>query len=471
MEVKKTKSLRRLFWSFLIRLILGIFFSGFVAFFIFQAMMSLKIMYPANYSEIKAQKLESILQKAKNINDIEIPYDVKFVCFDDAYKAIKGNMTDDELSYAKNFVLSGKRELPSVYYIIVRRENKTFVLQYYIGIQFKNTKLRKIIPNPIVLIIFISSVIFILICIYLTKQFSKKLKKELEPLYFVAEKVSEQDLDFERKYSKISEFENILTAFYNMSENLKISLKEKWKSENLKREQIAALAHDLKTPLTIVQGNLDLAMESAEDDSEYLKDASESCEKIKIYIKRLIDISTDRSQTVSKFEEIDFNFFWDSLSPKIESMAHKKSISIIQEPKTLNKIKINANDFMLERAVTNIISNAIRFSDENSKINIYINKIKIDEKEKLEICVEDYGIGFSEEALKRAKEEFYMDDKSRTAKTNQSENSTQDNTELNAGLGLHIADTIIKQHNGELILSNSEKTNGAFVCLRLPLTV
>ena len=63
-------------------------------------------------------------------------------------------------------------------------------------------------------------------------------------------------------HSKIKEFEDVLRSFSVMKNNLKTSLKKQWSVEQLQREKIAALAHDLKTPLTVIQGNIDLFRET-----------------------------------------------------------------------------------------------------------------------------------------------------------------------------------------------------------------
>lgn len=70
--------------------------------------------------------------------------------------------------------------------------------------------------------------------------------------------MAEQNLDFEVGHSKIKEFEDVLHSFSDMKNNLKSSLEKQWSAEQLQREQIAALAHDLKTPLTVIQGKIDL---------------------------------------------------------------------------------------------------------------------------------------------------------------------------------------------------------------------
>ena len=69
-------------------------------------------------------------------------------------------------------------------------------------------------------------------------------------------------MQFEIGHSKIKEFEDVICSFEDMKNNLKLSLEQQWNAEQLQREQMAALAHDLKTPLTVIQGNVDLIRET-----------------------------------------------------------------------------------------------------------------------------------------------------------------------------------------------------------------
>ena len=88
------------------------------------------------------------------------------------------------------------------------------------------------------------------------------MRAQLSPLFEAADKIAWQNLDFEVGHSKIKEFEDVLRSFSVMKNNLKTSLKKQWSVEQLQREKIAALAHDLKPPLTVIQGNIDLFRET-----------------------------------------------------------------------------------------------------------------------------------------------------------------------------------------------------------------
>lgn len=112
---------------------------------------------------------------------------------------------------------------------------------------------------------------------------------------------------------------------------------------------------------------------------------------------------------------------------------------------------LSVDKLLLERAIMNVINNALDYSPQDSSIHISI----IGGKPHLKITVTDAGPGFSQEDLLHAKEQFYMADYSRSSN-------------LHFGMGLFITKSIVQQHGGQLDLSNSEKTGGAQVTISIP---
>ena len=150
----------------------------------------------------------------------------------------------------------------------------------------------------------------LLVCVLLTTHFAKILNKELFPLFKATKEIENQNLDFEMEHSRIKEFENVLRSFDKMRNSLKISLEKQWEAEQIQREQIASLAHDLKTPLTVMQGNIDLLDETNlnEEQELYLSYAMTSSEQMKQYIKTLIDISRASARRYKLFRFLETYF-------------------------------------------------------------------------------------------------------------------------------------------------------------------
>lgn len=112
---------------------------------------------------------------------------------------------------------------------------------------------------------------------------------------------------------------------------------------------------------------------------------------------------------------------------------------------------LKADKLLLERAIMNVISNALDYSPPQGTIYVTVQKTDCF----LHISITDEGGGFTPEALHHAQEQFFMGDKSRTSN-------------MHFGMGLYITSSIIKQHGGQLVLSNSKKTGGAQVIIKIP---
>ncbi len=275
---------------------------------------------------------------------------------------------------------------------------------------------------------------------------------QLSPLFEATEKVAEQNLDFEVGHSKIKEFEDLLCSFSDMKNNLKSSLEKQWSTEQLQREQIAALAHDLKTPLTVIQGNIDLISETELDDEQrlYAGYIIESSGQMGVYIRTLIDISRTVAGYQLNLEEFDIADYMEQIEAQANSLCLTKEICLHMETGA-NLGTFKADKLLLERAIMNVIGNALDYSPP--KGTVYVEVQKLDGF--LQISIIDEGSGFTPEALHHAQEQFFMGNKSRTSN-------------MHFGMGLYITSSIIKQHNGQLILKNSNKTKGAQVIIKIP---
>ena len=209
-----------------------------------------------NYSEIRANELAPVIAATPDLTEIEIPMGIEYVLLDKNYQVLKTTMDDEELKQALIYATTGiSDESIQKRYLLVTRENEYVVLQYYIGSQFTNEWMNRFLLSPDVLLYILIGVNCILVLVALTSRLSKMIRTELSPLFEATEKISQQNLDFKVDHSKIKEFDELLASFSDMKTNLKNSIEKQWKTELAQKEQIAALAHDLKTPLTVIQGN------------------------------------------------------------------------------------------------------------------------------------------------------------------------------------------------------------------------
>ena len=453
MGVKKKSTLKRLFRQFAISLIVMLMAAIIVPFGLESLAVNAGLATRANQSELQVKEIIPTLTIAPDITKVVIPQGCGYLILDKNFNELYSNMDSEEktaaLMYAKGEYMeyaTGRQ------FALVVRENEFCVLRYYIGSQFTISWLPEQFPSPDTLAFIFMAVNSVLVIIVITARFAKNLRLQLSPLFEATSEVAKQNLDFEIGHSKIQEFEDVLVSFSGMKDNLKTSLERQWKAEQAQREQIAALAHDLKTPLTVIQGNVDLITETNLDDEQklYADYIIESSNQMQDYIQILIDISRAAVGYQLHIENIVFPEFMQHLSSNMDSLCRAKEVDLqlntVSLPQTLKVDKV-----LIERAIMNVISNAVDYSPQGGKLYVDVKS----ENGFVEISVTDEGMGFSKEALQHARERFYMDDQSR-------------NSKFHFGMGLYITSSIMKQHNGQLILENSKDTGGAKVILKIP---
>ena len=452
MGMKKPSSLKIAFWRFLFMQLVGLFGAVAIPFLLVTVSTTLGLTTYGDYSEIRANELAPILAATPDLSDVQIPMGIEYALLDKNYQLIETTLDENELEQAMRYATTGASDQNlQKRYLLVTRENEYVVLQYYIGAQYTNEWMNEHLPSPDILLIVLIAAGGLFVCLLLTTRFAKKLRLQLVPLFEATSEVAKQNLDFEVGHSNIKEFEDVLISFSHMKESLKASLEQQWKAEQMQKEQIAALAHDLKTPLTVIQGNADLISETELDEEQrlYAEYIGCSSEQMQLYIRTLIDISRAATGYQLNIEDIDLPAYIKQLREQIDALCQTKKIGLQMEIENLPAV-LSADKLLLERAIMNVVNNALDYSPQDSSISISM----IGNKGSLEISVTDAGPGFSQEDLMHAEEQFYMADHSRSS-------------DLHFGMGLFITKSIIRQHGGQLILSNSKKTGGARVTISI----
>ena len=450
--MKKPSSLKIAFWRFLFMQLVGLFGAVAIPFLLVTVSTTLGLTTYGDYSEIRANELAPILAATPDLSDVQIPMGIEYALLDKNYQLIETTLDENELEQAMRYATTGTIDQNlQKRYLLVTRENEYVVLQYYIGAQYTNEWMNEHLPSPDILLIVLIAAGGLFVCLLLTTRFAKKLRLQLVPLFEATSEVAKQNLDFEVGHSNIKEFEDVLISFSHMKESLKASLEQQWKAEQMQKEQIAALAHDLKTPLTVIQGNADLISETELDEEQrlYAEYIGCSSEQMQLYIRTLIDISRAATGYQLNVEDIDLPAYIKQLREQIDALCQTKKIGLQMEIENLPAV-LSADKLLLERAIMNVVNNALDYSPQDSSISISM----IGNKGSLEISVTDAGPGFSQEDLMHAEEQFYMADHSRSS-------------DLHFGMGLFITKSIIRQHGGQLILSNSKKTGGARVTISI----
>ena len=218
--------------------------------------------------------------------------------------------------------------------------------------------------------------------------------------------------------------------------------------------QVSAAAHDLKTPLTIIQGNAQFlkSLDITGNIGQCLEDIELASQQLNKYFNQLINYSKTFYNDTSNWESFSSDYLVELFEQEINLITDKKAkVQFLNNlPITIN-LTLNLNLFL--RAILNIINNAIDHSKSNSPL-IRVDYKLIDNKFYISIWNSDSS--FSENILEKYGLLFYLD--------NQETNSEQGN---HFGIGLAFVNRVAKIHGGEVNLSNFE--NGALVTICIPV--
>jgi signal transduction histidine kinase len=311
--------------------------------------------------------------------------------------------------------------------------------------------LREHLPVPEILLFWMILAAFLFEIILLSRLYGRKISRKLIPLQNATKKIRGQDLAFEIQYSGIEEIDAALQSLDSMKAELRLSLERQWKMEQTKKTQISALAHDLKTPLTVVRGNAEMLCdtEQTEEQKEYTRYIMKNADQMGQYVQMLIDISRAEAGYSMQRKDVSIRAFLDELYAQINALVSVKQIKTEFDEKNLPDI-ISVDISLMQRAIINVVSNAVDYSPEHGTIWFSVSS----EDNKVRFTVTDSGKGFSPEDLRNATNQFYQGDFSRSSK-------------LHYGMGLFIADSIVKQHGGTLAVANSPSTGGGMVTIEI----
>ncbi|MGN7477757.1 sensor histidine kinase [Solibacillus silvestris] len=405
------------------------------------------LLLPANEPIKKAEKIQSEVVNAEYIDSSIIPPELDYAIFNKkTSEMIKSNLSERNKEKAKEaFQKPGKGKMDS--FIKYDSENETILIYYNLKIQFANGELRKAFPNPGVWLTILSILIYSIYLVWSIRGFSKTIIEENEKLIKVARKIEEKDLTIEFPQIRFNEYKDAMGAMESLSEALAKSIQKEIEVNNSKTEQISYLIHDIKIPLTVIKGNIELLEVMAADDmKENFSDIMNSIYQVERYIQEVIDINLNNKRMNTKKEEVAVNDFLQQLEAEISSLSN----NIIVGNFTDNGTTLFIDTILLTRAINNIILNGIERTPKDEKVQLLVKE----DKDFIQFIVIDQGPGFSEEALKKGTELFYTENYGRTNNSHY-------------GLGLTFTEKVIQQHNGKMKLSNNAGHSGE-VLVELP---
>ena len=247
------------------------------------------------------------------------------------------------------------------------------------------------------------------------------------------EKVQAQNLaDSRIEENQVKELNQLSVSYNRMLERLSDAFE-------IQRQFTANAAHELRTPLALMQVQLDLYHSNSHpgndaDTVQMIKMVTEQNDRLNKMVKTLLDMS--ELQTVGRDDEIILDALVDEVLEDLEPLAEGKNIRLIGK---CNDITMVGSDILIYRLVYNLVENAIKYNHSGGQVTV-----TADRKEKhVYLSVEDTGAGIPEELKERVFEPFFRVDKSRSRELG------------GVGLGLALVREIVRVHDGSITVKSN----------------
>ena len=265
----------------------------------------------------------------------------------------------------------------------------------------------------------------------------------LKPLCDFSKKIEEvqaQNLSDSRiEENKFSELNQLSVSYNKMLERLSEAFK-------LQRQFTANAAHELRTPLAVMQLQIDLYNSSKHPNNDTsaqqtISMITEQTERLSKMVRTLLDMS--ELQTIARDEEIAISALVEEVLADLEPLAQEKGINLIEK---CDNVLLMGSDILIYRLVYNLVENAIKYNFSGGTVTVNATQ----QNSQIHLTVEDTGNGIPEELKERIFEPFFRLDKSRSRELG------------GVGLGLALVHEIVRVHNGSILVKNNANSGTTF---------
>ena len=357
---------------------------------------------------------------------------------------LQTNMDDRHLKIALNAFHGGSGN-PGYQYDVKMADGSFCLLQYDYATPYADPALRDTLPDFQTCYILLLAVLILAWLGWQTHCTVRVFAAETACLNAAVDAIAARQLEqIDTDGVRIREFAATLQALQTMGRELTDSLQSQWRMEQQRTEQIAALTHDLKTPLTVIQGNAELLEEDTLSDAQHaqLQAILRGTERARHYLTALR--TADAAPAVQT--SLASHALTERLAQTARALCAPAGIHFILQEEWQGTIRAAENDLL--RAAENLLDNAAAHTPRGGTVTLTV----VRENNSFILRVTDTGPGFTAEALARAGEMFYTD-------AARSDSSHQ-------GLGLYSARRTAAAHGGTLRVYN---TPGGCAELCLPI--
>ena len=277
---------------------------------------------------------------------------------------------------------------------------------------------------------------------------SGRALKPLKEFSETVEKVQAQNLaDYTIEENRIAELDRLRTSYNKML----LRLSESFETQ---RQFTGNAAHELRTPLALIQAQLDLYHTTEHPEStavaeETIQMVTEQNERLSKLVRTLLDMS--ELQTVARNDRIELHSLIEEVLTDLEPLAQEKKVELIQKSqgagaKADEELFLTGSDILIYRMLYNLVENAIKYNRENGSVTVSAIK----EKNKVILKVSDTGNGIDEAFREQIFEPFFRVDKSRSRELG------------GVGLGLAMVREVVRVHDGTIEVYTNKHSGTTF---------
>ena len=434
----------------------------------------------ANYGEQHLEKVGRSIGRTTTVEESLIPAAYWYRTYDSQGHPVGGDMKGGMASEADQLAadhrehraskpseerekktgrpLATRAKQDATYAVYATANGRPCVLAYRVQPQWASRQARDRYPNPQNLLLASYGMALLLTLLSVGLRAAHVISSKLKVFNQVADDIGRQDLDASLPRSNVLEINRVLGSFDRMRATLKESLEKTWTAQESQRRQVAALAHDLKTPLTIMRGNADLLGETglSQEQQSYLDSIEDAICEMADYAQAISQGSVD---TASERSGVTTVALRDMVDNQAQGYLNTRGLRLERDDRLGSDAgQVSGNAADLARAIMNIVANAADYSPGQGLVTL---TWRLEDGQgggrDLVVTVRDQGPGFSSQALAHATEWLYQADSSRHGSGG------------HHGIGLAAARSTVESAGGRLTLANAASGHGAVVTVSLPV--
>lgn len=456
METKRELSLNHIFWRYLFSTAaLWAVLCG-VWFFFLCLLIQGGLVLRADAGEQNLAQTAALLQAQEDFSPDVIPFYYRWALVEEGTLG-QTNMTQAQQRLARRFLAGDSSPqgllYPKYHWPVPLSGGRLCLLQYDYRTHYATPDWQESLPDFQITALLVLLLLLGLTALGKTRRYTALLRQDVKSVTLSCDAVARRELTADSpNRARIKEFQAALTALDTLRRELAASLQAQWEAEQQKQELLASLAHDLKTPLTVIGGNAELLSEDA------LSPEQQACVQAILrgadhagdYVTRLCAAAAESPLPAARVP-VSLSHLAQTWATLGRDLAGSKGVSFHWAAGPLPQQTVLVEEDTLLRALENLMSNGIRYTPRGKDLLCGMGL----SHQVTALWVQDGGPGFSPEALSKAGKTFYTESASRPQ-------------EGHLGLGLYSVLQTARAHGGGLLLENTPI--GGRVTLWLPQT-